>query len=404
MSLLSGRRVLVTGGTGFIGGRAVEKLVLEHDAKVRVLTSNYAGASRVGRFDVELVRGDVTDRSLMLNAAEGCDTIIHCAYGSRGSDAVRRQVNVEGTRAVLDAALATGARRVVHVSTMVVYGIGIEGLLDERAPTRRTGVSYADTKREAEILAFEYVRRHGAPVTVIQPTAVYGPNAPSWTERVIQAMKTGLIPLVDGGGGLANPVYIDDLADAMLLAATRDEAVGEAFLIASGERVTWRDFYGRYEAMLGMDATIDMSQAEAKALYARSQVRRPWLAADLLTLLREDVALRRRLFKTRELATVARLLGPARRPLASLFRPRGNQRINGLAKSGTGTTEQVGRRPQPVHPKQVDFLAAKTDVSIEKARRLIGYQPGFDLDAGMSLTESWARWAGLLPSAAVGRP
>ena len=403
MKALSGRRVLVTGGTGFLGSRVVEKLVLEHGAHVRVLTSNYARAARAARFDLELVRGDVGDRDLVRAAAEGCDVIVHCAYGSRGSERERRRVTVEGTRAVLDAALAVRAARVVHVSTMVVYGIGIEGVLDERAPKVRTGVGYADTKREAEELVLRYASEHDAPVTIVQPTAVYGPYAPSWTERVIDALLTRRLILVDGGVGLANPVYVDDVADALLLAATRDEAVGEAFLIASGERVTWRDFIGHYEAMLGAPSTVAMTRAEAKAHYVKAQ-RRPGLLADLRALVREDAAVRKRLLKTRELTALARLARPivttrAFRPLAARLKPGKQRRGAPRGVGGVGVNPAKAAKPiQAEHPTQVDFLAAKTDVSIDKARRLLGYAPAFDLATGMALTEAYLRWANRLPT------
>ncbi len=404
MSALSGRGVLVTGGTGFLGSRVVEKLVLEHGARVRVLTSNYARAARAARFDLELVRGDVGDRDLVRAAAEGCDVIVHCAYGSRGSERERRRVTVEGTRAVLDAALAVRAARVVHVSTMVVYGIGIEGVLDERAARRRSGVGYADTKLEAEALALRYAQEHGAPVTVIQPTAVYGPYAPSWTERVIESLKTRQVVLIDGGTGLANPVYVDDVADAMLLAAIRDEAVGEAFLVASGERVTWRAFLERYERMLGYRSTVDMSAAAAKAHHAKAQRRRGVLA-ELRSSVAADSALRKRLMKTRELDALVRLLRPAAdtaalRPLVARLKRGGRRRQRGdggRPPSGVAPGADASKRIESVHPKQVDFLAAKTDVSIAKARHLLGYDPRFDLDAGMALTEAYLRWANLLP-------
>ena len=400
MRALAGRRVLVTGGTGFIGGRVVEKLVLEHGARVRVLASSYARTARVARFDVDLVLGDVADQAIVRRAAEGCDVIVHCAYGSRGPDREKRRVTVEGTRAVLDAAIAHGIRCVVHVSTMVVYGIGIEGRLDETEPRRATGIAYADTKREAEELVLRYSGEHGAPVTVIQPTAVYGPYAPSWTERVIASLKTGRVILVDGGTGLSNPVYVDDVADAILLAAVRDEALGQAFLIASGERVTWREFYGRFEAMLGISATVDMSRDDAKAHYARSR-RRRLLLAELWALVREDGATRERLLRTRELDLLLQLLRPlaarpAMRPLVAGLK----RRLTSTGRSTTSAPDapaSLPKRIQPTHPKQVDFLAAKTDVSIEKARRLLGYEPAFSLDRGMALTEAYLRWAGMLP-------
>ncbi len=401
MSALMGRRVLVTGGTGFLGSRVVEKLVLEHGARVRVLTSNYARAARAARFDLELVRGDVGDRDLVRAAAEGCDVIVHCAYGSRGSERERRRVTVEGTRAVLDAALAVRAARMVHVSTMVVYGIGIEGVLDERSPKVHTGVGYADTKREAEELVLRYASEHDAQVTIVQPTAVYGPYAPSWTERVIDALLTRRLILVDGGVGLANPVYVDDVVDALLLAATHDEAVGEAFLIASGERVTWRDFIGHYEAMLGAHSTVAMTRAEAKAHYAKAQ-RRPGLLADVRALVREDAAVRKRLLKTRELTALARLARTivttrAFRPL--MTRLKSGKRRSGRPRGvGVVSPANAAKPIQAEHPKQVDFLAAKTDVSIDKARRLLGYTPSFDLGTGMALTEAYLRWANRLPT------
>lgn len=388
---LAGRLVLVTGGTGFIGGRLVEKLVLEQGARVRVITSNYANAARVSRFDVELLRGDVTDQAFVAQAASGCAAIFHCAYGGRGSDTERRRVTVESARAVLEAAANEPTKpRVVMTSTMVVYGVGVEGALDETAPRRKSGVSYADAKIEADELAFRYAERRGVAVSIIQPTAVYGPYAPSWTVRVLQNLKSGLVVLVDGGGGYANPVYVDDVVDAMLLAAATRAAIGQAFLVAGGEKVTWQAFYGRFEAMLGSASTIVMSSAEARAHHAHSQ-RRRGLARELVELVRTSPANRARLAGTREMAA----LYPLMKRLVALHllpTPPAQRR----AASVRAAAATAPRKIHAVHPRQVTFLAAKTDVRIDKARRLLGFEPAFDFTHGMELTESWARWANLL--------
>ena len=101
---LAGRPVFVTGAGGFIGGRLVERLVLECGAEVRAQARRVAGAVRLARFPLEIVRGDVTDRGVVEAAVEGCDVVFHCAYGTRGSQRRRGWVNREGTRRVLEAA------------------------------------------------------------------------------------------------------------------------------------------------------------------------------------------------------------------------------------------------------------------------------------------------------------
>ncbi len=223
------------------------------------------------------------------------------------------------------------------MSTLMVYGLTPEGVLDEAAPRQRTGDAYGDEKLEAEEIAVAYHVKRGLAVSVIQPTAVYGPFAPAWTKRVLERLKTGIVPLIDDGSGICNAVYIDDVADAVLLAAERDEAVGEAFLI-SGEPITYRDFYGCFEQMLGGKRTVSLSVEEALAR---------WEAKD---------------------------------------------REQGEPMATKGAS--------PVHlldPLAIRFHALRTTVSTDKAHRRLGYRPHIDLHAGMRRTEQWARWANLIP-------
>ena len=240
---LSGKRILVTGGTGFIGSRLIERLVLEENAEARVLVHHPAHAARVARLPVAIVQGDVLDAADLERAAEGCEMIFHCAYGTSPDETLQRRVNVEGTRNVFDAALGAKVKRVVHFSTLMVYGVTADGDLDETAPRRYFGNAYSDSKLDAEKLAFDYIRRHHLAVVILQPTAVYGPFALQWTQNVLEKMKTGRMILVDGGEGLRNAVYIDDLVSAALLAAVKEQAVGEAFLISGEAPVTWIEFY-----------------------------------------------------------------------------------------------------------------------------------------------------------------
>jgi nucleoside-diphosphate-sugar epimerase len=385
---LEGRTVLVTGASGFIGGRLAERLVLEQGAHVRALVRNVAAAARLVRFPVTVVRGDVTNPSDLATAAQGCDLVFHCAYGTSGSQKHRASINTEGTRRVLEAARTAKARRVVHLSTLMVYGQTGDGDLDETAPRRRFGNHYSDSKLEAENLALT----SGFPVAVLQPTAVYGPWGPVWTATVLASLRTGRQILINGGDGMANPVYIDDLVSAMLLAAVKDEALGEAFLVCGEEAITWRQMFGRFEKMLGGERrTVDMTEAEALAYWRIWKRQQPRAVGEGLRILKGEQEIRERIQNTRE--------GIWLREMASTLLPESWQQKIKARISGGGRPPVPPSRELPIHaldPKMIGFFRARTRVRIDKAKRLLGYKPAFDFETGMDLTEQWARWANLL--------
>lgn len=390
---LAGKRVLVTGATGFIGGRLAERLVLEHGAEVCALVRNLAGAFRLARVPVTIARGDVTDRQALEAATRGCDLVFHCAYGTTGSQRRRAWVNKEGTRRVLEAAQAARVGRVVNLSTLMVYGQTADGDLDETAPRRRFGNHYSDSKLAAEEIALGFSRSGGVPVTVLQPTAVYGPWGGVWTEAVLAALKTGRQILVNGGDGLANAVYVDDLVSAMLLAAVKEGAVGEAFLVSGDEPVTWRELYGRFERMLGSERrTVDMTVEEAHAYYKQWKRERSRLVGEGLAVFKADRQFRERMMATREMVWL--------RDLASAVLPeRWQNDIKARISGSGGRPPAPPSRELPIHPlnsQMIGFFQAKTRVRIDKAQRVLGYRPAFDFEMGMGITEEWARWANLL--------
>ena len=355
---------------------------------MRCLVRTYGAGAHVARFPVELVRGDVLDRASVEEAARGCDVVYHCATGTSWILRERRRVEVDGTRNVLGAALESGAR-VVQLSSVLVYGVTSDGDLDESAPRGKTGDLYADSKLAAEHLAAEHASR--LPVTILQPTAVYGPWAGVYGTSILRMLRTSRVPLVDGGSGICNVVYVDDLVTAMLAAASREEAVGETFLITGSDHVTWRSFYERFSRMLGVTGrTVDMSLDDVVRRWRRSGWKRPGLVGEVFRTLQEG-RLRDRLYDTREGAAAMRVAQAVLPP--SVFHAR-------IAKGSSRAIRQgdVAREPPLVllRPFTARFQATRTHVRIDKARSLLGYEPAFDFETGTGLTERWAHWAGLL--------
>jgi nucleoside-diphosphate-sugar epimerase len=378
-SELSGKTVLVTGGTGFVGGRLIERLVLAHGARVRVLVRDFSRASRIARFPVEMVAGSITSPETVRTAAQGCSVVFHCAYGNRGTEAEQWASHVDGTENIARAVQTEGVERLVHVSSLAVYGKTRSGVINETEPRAKWHDTYSEGKRQAERILLALSKRKGLPVVVIQPGIVYGPHA-GWTTQPLEWLSQGQVVLVDGGEGLCNCVYIDDLVEALLLAATAERVLGETFLISSGETVTWREFLGCYEQMLGIESTCSISARDCYRHEFRARMT-PRLAQRIANKLQTDPRLLPALLNSRAFQH------PALRAARSRLRP-------------------VSSAPGPIPPKpiqwpnrtQIDLGVMQTRASIDKARSMLDYRPRFDLATGMAWTRQWAEWAHLLPS------
>lgn len=241
--------VLVTGAGGFIGGRLAERLV-EQGHRVRGLVRQTAHAPALAARGVEPVLGDLTQPADLPPAVSGCAVVYHCAgwMGEPSSREAAIAVNREGTGHLLEACLAAGVSRFIHLSTISVYGPTPAGTIDEHTPLWPLGY-YRESKIAAEREVASASQR-GLVTVVLRPGQVFGPGDRRLAGRVLGYLSRGLPVLVDGGWGFCHPLYVDNLVDALLAAAGAESAAGQVFNLADGD-VHWRQFLGHYARMMG---------------------------------------------------------------------------------------------------------------------------------------------------------
>ncbi len=390
---MKGKKVLVTGGTGFIGGRLVERLVLGEQAQVRVLVRNYATAVRVARFPLEMVHGELGDKEALDKAVEGCDVVFNLAHDAGVRANLQEPLTAQATQNLCEAVLAQRVPRLVHASSLSVYGATEDGVLTEQARWSPSDHPYIRAKRASERTVLRYHKQWGLPVVVLQPTIVYGPYCKPWTIGPINSLKTGMVPLVDGGRGLCNAVYVDDVIDALLLAAVKDGVVGESFLISGEKPITWKAFYGAFEEALGTRATTEVSEAELRAVLER-EAREKRFAYKVKRAMRNPKNLSRVINLPGAKTLKEGVKGVLPEDLVRKVQLRLRARPG---KDRAGAPMAAGDKALHVPNKELlDLYARKTRVDIRKAGERLGYRPRYGFKEGMSLTGEYLRWAGLV--------
>jgi nucleoside-diphosphate-sugar epimerase len=240
-------KVLVTGANGFIGSHLCAYLARRPDLEVRGLVRPAGDRSLISGIEgVTVLTGDVTQPGTLASPCRAAEVVYHVAGHSSdwGSWEAFRAGNVTGVGNVLQAARRGNVRRVVHISSVSVYGFPGGADLDEAtAFTPRPGDRYVTTKAAGDRLAMSY-NASGIEVVVVRPGGVYGANDRTTTMQLVPALLEGKFGFVDGGVHLMAPAYIDNVVQLIGLAGEVPGAAGEAFNAADDGRTTWRQFIG----------------------------------------------------------------------------------------------------------------------------------------------------------------
>lgn len=342
------RRILVTGAGGFIGGRISEVLHTLGIGSVRAAQRRWSSGARIGRFPVDLIRCDIRDPRDVSSALEGITHVVHCAVGDRST-------TIDGTRTLLQGALAAGVARIVHLSTVDVYGTPT-GDVDERQPLTQTGREYGDTKIEAERVCQDMASR-GLPVTILRPTLVHGPFSATWT--VAYAQRLGSRPWLvaeSDAQGTCNLVYVDDLVGAVISALDAPVPTGEVFNINGPERPTWHAYFSALNDAMGLPPLQAATPTSAR------------IKAGAMLPVRSAAKFAMKHFQGPVMAAYQRF------PLARVVMKEAEARIK--------------RTPAP---SEFEVYSRKVSYSTAKAERLLAFKPRFPLAEALPLTAAWLR-------------
>ena len=320
---------LITGANGFIGSNLCRHLL---DRGERVVGLVRHSADR--QFLAELPRlsiaiGDITDGASLVAAMNGVEIVYHVAglASDWGAPEAFHAANVEGVRMVIETARAMRIRRVVHLSSVSVYGFPGGINIPEDAPfTPRPGDRYISSKAAGERLAMGF-NGNDIEIAIIRPGSVYGPNDRTTTLPLAAALRAGRFAHVDGGRHVMAPVYVGNLVELIHLAGARPAAAGEAFNAVDGGRITWREFINWMCADLGCPAP----RLSVPAKMA-------WIAATVAE-------------------GAARFVGMRRSPMINRYRIRAVMQDN--------------------------------HYSTAKARRLLGWRPGVSTREGIAQAIAW---------------
>lgn len=365
---LDAMTIAVTGANGFIGARVSELLAtLDSPPKLRPLSRRHARGQ-------QHTVVDLADPHSVSMGLRGCDAVIHCAF-----DFLDMAANLRIAAVLASECAAIGAR-LVHVSTAAVHEPFSDGELDESRRPADGGSEYKQIKLAIEDNLLRLVHEQGLDLVILQPTIVYGPFGRAWTDSPIRELLTGTVVLPDEGRGLCNAVFVDDVCQAVISALTAPLASGGRFLISGRAAVTWKEFYTAYQDILGVDAlrllpADDRSFANGPVEDERCDVAAP--SGDK-TVDRDASAT-----GSPTLSRSKQLKNLVTKTIGSRAATQLNMWVSFLLSRAMGGTvhELTGAK--------FAMFSTRCNVRIDKAKRLLAYEPRYDLAAGMRMTSPY---------------
>jgi len=322
--------ILVTGGNGLLGRHLVPELQRRGDT-VRVLALPGEDTSWLEQRGISVLRGDVRDPRSLAAPMAGVNAVVHLAamIGVWRPMAEYRAVNVAGTRNVCQAALNASVTRVVHVSSLIVYGMDRGTTLREDTALRPLREPYSVSKAEGDLAVQQMISEHGLPAVIVRPGTFFGPGDRLNFGRIADRLRAGRAIVIGRGDNAVPWVYVTDLIQGLLLALDHPAALGRIYNISNDSPLTQLELIEGIAAELGTE--------------------------------------------------------PPRRHLPYAAAIAAGRLAEGVAQATRG------RVPPPVTRHGVMLYGSDNRHSIDRARAELGYSPAVQLRDGVRRTAEWYR-------------
>jgi nucleoside-diphosphate-sugar epimerase len=343
--------IAILGANGFIGSRAVELFHLRKRMKVKPVVRRPPSLVLCSRFSLDWAIADASCEEALAKAFQGCDVVLHAVRGD--ADVIAGTLDP-----VYRACQKAGVKRLVYLSSAAVHGQCPKPGTDEKSPlSDRQWSWYNNSKVMAERRLLELRQEGSVELVILRPTLVFGPRSERWTVRIARDLENKKAYLLGEGHGICNTLYVDNLINAIDLAATKPGIDREAFLIADHETVTWFDFYSKLAAGLGLSM-----EGVARILPAQAH---------------RDPQERLQDFRSRRWAkSLLRLLPSAvKEPVKKIF------------------FEEKESPGVPFVSREIELLQQSAwKCPIKKAKEMLGYEPPVLFEEGCRRSVEWLRW------------
>jgi nucleoside-diphosphate-sugar epimerase len=328
-------KILITGGTGFIGSRLALRLISDgHQVRVygqKNTTAETENAGELRRAGAEMIFGSMLDRKGIKKITEDVDIVYHLAAAQHEAnvpDKVFWDVNYKGTELLTQACIKEGIRRLVHGSTIGVYGSALDGIISEDSPCRPDNI-YGETKLAAEKMLSQY--SNDLEIVIIRISETYGPGDRRLL-KLFKGIQNKQFPLIGKGDNIHHLVFIDDLLNGLINTSANSAAPGECFVLSGKEHLS----------------TIAMMQIVADVIgQDLPSLRVPLFPVEAVALLMEK------------------------------------------------TLRPMGIQP-PLHRRRMDFFKKSYYFSQEKVSTILGFHPQVAFKDGAIKTIEWYRSYGLM--------